>query len=179
MDINKLKKVIQMVIPTARSALDFAALKTEDGEPLQDAMIDREANKVMKTWMSIPGDIHPISREFEDNPEKWMQLLYGTYNPPDSNIPKDLLQQVMKACTQKVHKTEVTNELHDAMHQPFTFEEFNKARLNLTKDKSPGPSGVTNNQMKSWNEKLPEQYMNFPISCGSITRYHSFGKIDL
>jgi hypothetical protein len=52
MDINKLKKVIQMVIPTARSALNFAALTTENGAPLKDEMFDREANKVMKTWMS-------------------------------------------------------------------------------------------------------------------------------
>jgi hypothetical protein len=153
MDINTLKKVIQMVISTARSALDFAALTTENGDTLKDDMVDREANKVMKTWMSVPGDKHPIAREFEDNPEKWKQLLYGTYSPIESNIPNDLLQQVMKACEQKELKPGVAEELHDAMQQTFTFEEFNKARLKLTKDKSPGPSGVTNNQMKSWNEK--------------------------
>jgi hypothetical protein len=60
-------------------------------------MVDREANKVMKSWMSVPGDIHPIAREYEVNPEKWKQLLHRTYTPPESNIPNELLQQVMSA----------------------------------------------------------------------------------
>ncbi len=52
----------------------------------------------------------------------------------------------------KKKKKKTRDDLATAMHSEFTFEEFNRARKNVTKNKSPGPSGVTNNQMKSWNE---------------------------
>jgi hypothetical protein len=58
----------------------------------------------------------------------------------------------MNACALKVQNPTATSELHTAMQQPFTFEEFNRARHKLTKDKSSDPSGVTNNQMKWWND---------------------------
>lgn len=135
MDINKLKKVIQMVIPTARSALNYAVLTTDSGTPLTDEMVDLEANRLMKNWISIPEDIHPINQEFEENGDLWKKLLYADYVPPDSNIPTDLLQQVLNACKQKVHNPAATNELHDAIQQPFSFEEFNGARISLQKTK--------------------------------------------
>ncbi len=70
-----------MVIPTARSALDFAALTTDRGVLLTDELVDLEANKVMKEWMSVPNDTHPISQEFEENPEFWNKLLHDNYVP--------------------------------------------------------------------------------------------------
>jgi hypothetical protein len=93
-----------------------------------------------------------ISREFEKDEKKWKQLLLGTYEIEDSNVPVDFMKPVVEACKQKVLDPEVINELHLAMHQKFTYKEFDRARQKLKKDKSPGPSGVTNNQMKSWNE---------------------------
>ncbi len=105
-----------MVIPTARSALDFAALNTDRGVLLTDEMVDQEANKVMKDWMSIPNDTHPISQEFEENPELWKKLLHGHYVPPESNIPIDLLQQVMNACALKVQNPTVTHCNAAAFH---------------------------------------------------------------
>jgi hypothetical protein len=159
MEINKLKKVIQMVIPTARSALDYAALTTENGVPLTDEMVDREANRVMKTWMATPNDTHPISQEFDEDPDLWKRLLDGTYTPPASNIPIDTLQQVINACKLKTQNPNMSGELHNAMNQEFTFEEFNRARQKLTKDKSPGPSGLTTTQRYSYSFRLRESQL--------------------
>ncbi len=61
------------------------------------------------------------------------------------------MRPVVEACKQKLVDPEIQRTLHIAMHQEFTYEEFDKARWHLKKDKKPGPSGVTNNQMKSWN----------------------------
>ena len=76
--INKLKKVIQKIIPTERSSLDFAAIGLEKGSSMSDQTADLEANRVMKDWMKIPTDLHYISQEFEHDPDKWKTLLNGT-----------------------------------------------------------------------------------------------------
>jgi hypothetical protein len=151
--INKLKKVIQMIIPTERSALDYAAIGQSNGTQMTDKLADIEANRVMQKWMETPDELHYISQEFEYDQNKWKTLLNGTYRPPDSAIPGKVLQPTIDAFRMKNIDERVKNELSTAMHKEFTFQEFNNARRRMTKDKSPGPSGVTNNQMKSWNEK--------------------------
>lgn len=52
--INKLKKVIQMIIPTERSAFEYAAISLNDGTPITDKLADLEANRVMQKWMETP-----------------------------------------------------------------------------------------------------------------------------
>jgi hypothetical protein len=153
--INKLKKVIQMIIPSERSALDYAAINGEDGRPITLQMADMEANRTMKNWMEVPKDLHYISQELEDDKEKWKLLLQGKYRPPDSTVPKDIMAPVIEAFRAKeiTAAQQTKKDLEVAMHQAFTYQEFNTARKNITKNKSPGSSGVTNNQIKSWSEK--------------------------
>ncbi len=102
--------------------------------------------------METPSSQHYISQEFEDNPNKYKLLLNGTYRPPLSGIPMDALKPVIEAFKMKDIAEQTRIDLHTAMHQDFTFLEFNRARKNITKNKSPGPSGVTNNQMKSLSD---------------------------
>ncbi len=64
MSINKLKKVVQMIIPKDRAALDYASIGGIDGEPVTMEMADMEANRVMKKWMAIPSEMHYISQDF-------------------------------------------------------------------------------------------------------------------
>jgi hypothetical protein len=42
------------------------------------------------------------------------------------------------------------------MNSPFSLKEFYKARSHLVRDKSPGPSGVTPNQIKAWGPTTME-----------------------
>jgi hypothetical protein len=149
--INKLKKVIQMIIPMERSALDYAAIGL-NGTPITSQMADLEANRVMQKWMETPNELHYISQEFEYEQDKWKTLLKGIYKPPDSAIPREVLNPVIEAFRMKSISEQTKNELSMAMHKEFTFSEFNNARKRMAKDKSPGPSGVTNNQMKSWSD---------------------------
>ena len=65
--INKLKKVIQMIIPTERSALDYAAIGGNDGETMTMKMADIAANRTMQKWMEVPENIHYIAQEFEED----------------------------------------------------------------------------------------------------------------
>ncbi len=62
MEINKLKKVIQMIIPKTRSALDFAAINSKDGSIMTAEHANIEANKLMEQWMSVPDLLPKISR---------------------------------------------------------------------------------------------------------------------
>lgn len=77
-----------MIIPTERSAFEYAAISLNDGTPITDKLADLEANRVMQKWMKTPSSQHYISQEFEDNPNKWKLLLNGTYRPTLSRIPR-------------------------------------------------------------------------------------------
>jgi hypothetical protein len=46
------------------------------------------------------------------------------------------------------------------MNSPFTLKEFYKARSHLIRDKTPGPSGVTPNQIKAWGPTTMETVFN-------------------
>ncbi len=139
-----------MIILSERTALDYAATNGSDGKSLTMKMADLEANRVMKNWMAVPEDIHYLAQELENDKDKWKSLLHGTYKIPESEVPVHIMKPVIEA-----FKSERTkNDLSNAIHKEFSFIEFNNARKKLAKDKSPGPSGVTNNQMRSWNEKI-------------------------
>ncbi len=140
-----------MIIPSDREALDYAAIGGKDGTPITMQLADMEANRVMKDWMKIPENLHEISQEFENNSEKLKQLLQGAYKVQQSEIPTDIMDPVIKAFRVKTINQKTKTDLSMAMHDDFTFEEFNRARKNVTKYKSPGPSRVTNNQIKSWS----------------------------
>jgi hypothetical protein len=52
---NKLRKVIQMVLPKPRSSLNFADLKDKHGNRMTDQIkVDIEDNLTMKHWMGVP-----------------------------------------------------------------------------------------------------------------------------
>ena len=162
-----------MIIPKARSALDFAAIH-KDGTIMTPAKANSEANKIMEQWMSVPDNLPKISSEFETNDKLWIELLNGTYEIDESPVPNQIMQSVGDACKIKVIDQSVQSQLHIAMHLEFT---FNTGRKKLKKDKSPGPSGVTNNQMKYWNETTSRAV--FELS-NTMWKHHAvlqFGKI--
>jgi hypothetical protein len=114
--INKLKKVIQMIIPTERSAFDYAAVHVLDGKPVNLQMADLEASRIMKNWMEVPKELHYIAQEFEDNSEKWKKLLNGTYQPPDSEVPNKVMKTVIDGFKMKAVSDQTKNDLASAMH---------------------------------------------------------------
>jgi hypothetical protein len=120
MEVNKLKKVIQMIIPKARSALDFAAIDTKDGTIMTPAKANSEANKIMEQLMSVPDNLPKISSEFEINDKLWIELLNGTYEIDESPVPNEIMQSVVDASKIKVIDQSVQSQLHIAMHQEFT-----------------------------------------------------------
>lgn len=58
MSINKLKKVIQMIIPTERAAFNFAAIKVDGNQIINDKLADLEANRIMQNWIEVPKNLH-------------------------------------------------------------------------------------------------------------------------
>jgi hypothetical protein len=159
--LNKLRLVIRMVLPKPPSSLNFADLKDKNGNRMTDQIkIDLAASSTMKEWIGIPPTLHPLSRSFEDHPDQWKQLLNGTYVPNDSNIPADLWTHILPAFQPKSQDPRLQAQLHTAMNSPFTLKEFYKARTHLVRDKSPGPSGVTSNQIKAWGPITMETMFN-------------------
>ncbi len=58
--VNKLRKVIQMVLPKPRSSLNFADLKDKDGNHMTDQIrVNLAASSTMKEWMGVPPTLHP------------------------------------------------------------------------------------------------------------------------
>ncbi len=71
--------------------------------------------------------------------------------------PSSHTEAIVKAAQARdVPPHSVSQEFHDAMRSPFSFQEFEHCRRHLTSGKSPGPSGLTTTQMKHWGPETAE-----------------------
>jgi hypothetical protein len=140
---RKLGRLIRSLLPTSSEPLNFNMLLDSDGTHFRtEAKTDRAAAHTMKDWMGIPASLHPVALSLEDDPHLWRRLLDGTM-PFSPDLPHDIQKSIIQACGKRLIPDEVSAELHQAMHAPFTYEEFNHCRKSLATGKSPGPSGLT------------------------------------
>jgi hypothetical protein len=98
--------------------------------------------------MGIPASLHSIANSLEMDPLLWRHLLDHRM-PIMLGLPEDIQQRIIDASFGKrLIPDKVICELHEAMHSPFAFTEFDSYRKGLTSGKSPGPSGLTSTQIK-------------------------------
>ena len=69
-------------------------------------------------------------------------------------IPEQYTELIWEALQTVPHKTEITQELQDAMEEPPTEEEFRWALHDQKKSTTPGMSNVTYGNIKDWPEEL-------------------------
>jgi hypothetical protein len=99
-----------------------------------------------------------------------LEFLWGTALSTPNSVPCDIQGAVLKAAQALPVAAGVKDELHCAMHTPFTFQEFEHCRRHLTVGKSPGPSGLTTTQMKHWEPETAR--MVFDLSNVMWKHHH-------
>jgi hypothetical protein len=76
---HKLGRLIRQLIPTNNDPLNFDQLSDHKGKACTNpAHADAAAAETMRNWMTVPTALNPIFKSFEDNPDRWKDLLNGT-----------------------------------------------------------------------------------------------------
>ena len=154
LETGKLRDVINALTQGGkkRGHFDWSRIKRPDGTYTSDRVqIAEELGEHAVRQHSAPADLDSIAREIHTSDTLWRDLAEGVpvELPADTAIPPAHLPGLRDLCRRKV-SPEVTAELERVMALPITLEDFAGAIKSATRDKAPGPSGLTINMVKGW-----------------------------
>jgi hypothetical protein len=120
--------------------------------------------------MSVSSGLNPLAAHMEQQPDAWQSFLLGTFVPLSNPIPAPIQRAIASAARAQGIPPSVSQELHEAMRTPFSFQEFEHCRRHLASGKSPGPSGLTTTQVKHWGPETAA--IVFELSQIIMWRHH-------